>query len=444
MTDRRKTPRFELPTISNTVWTLPGEVLTKIAFYFPHWYHVENFMEALRPSHDLGPLEHVWQLHFGYNWKSFLLWPCLTLSRQRDQANVRTIHGEELIHLANIIKYYSHLMVDKTVDVDWICQNIAPRTTLSWSQYSNFPQANDLVKLKSLRITRFDQCVLDGNELVKALPSLPYLKEIGWLDLDASSAADVFKFAATSLSLQYLDVTRKKSIPRESWSITTSMAQDLVHWSLAHPVRVFRMHKFSWEHDADREAVLTSVLTNAALKSFSFSEYHHAMNFAFEAKYEKRVEELSLRFKFCRQINPRPNVDFVPNYINFFRHLIETRVKWLNIRAIENIGFEAAWTILKPILEKSKVTSIVITACNLSTARMNQMVDTISNMSTLQALFIGETACFDGLLALFHGVQPTVKRIFLDKDMVLDNEQWKTLYALADERSILLKRGYAY
>ncbi|CAK4084822.1 unnamed protein product [Aphanomyces euteiches] len=284
MTDRRKMLRSGLPAMSKPAESLSGDVLTKIAFYLPLWPFVESLMKALRPSHDLGPLEHLWRLRMDYNWQSALLWPNLIL----DDKSIRkggSLDAEALVHLASIVKYYSHLMVDQTTDVDRILQHIAPNTSIIWNQFQGSANAKDLIKWKSLRIIRFRGDIY-AEELIKALPSLPHLEEINRIHLNASSATDVFKFAAASPSLQHLYITTS-NVPSARWRITTSMAQDLVQWSTARPVRVFGMEKFSWKHDADRQTVLTSVLANPALESFYFLEYHHGTLFKFEAKYNE-------------------------------------------------------------------------------------------------------------------------------------------------------------
>ncbi|CAK4143067.1 unnamed protein product [Aphanomyces euteiches] len=219
-----------------------------------------------------------------YNWQSALLWPNLIL----DDKSIRkggSLDAEALVHLASIVKYYSHLMVDQTTDVDRILQHIAPNTSIIWNQFQGSANAKDLIKWKSLRIIRFRGDIY-AEELIKALPSLPHLEEINRIHLNASSATDVFKFAAASPSLQHLYITTS-NVPSARWRITTSMAQDLVQWSTARPVRVFGMEKFSWKHDADRQTVLTSVLANPALESFYFLEYHHGTLFKFEAKYNE-------------------------------------------------------------------------------------------------------------------------------------------------------------
>ncbi|CAK4640701.1 unnamed protein product, partial [Aphanomyces euteiches] len=296
--------------------------------------------------------------------------------------------------------------------------------------------AKDLFKWKSLRIIRFRGDIY-AEELVKALPSLPHLEEINRIHLNASSATDVFKFAAASPSLQHLYITTS-NVPNARWRITTSMAQDLVHWSTARPVRVFGMEKFSWKHDADRQTVLTSVLANPALESFYFLEYHHGTLFKFEAKYNKSHDELCLGFFFSFPMDPGCNVDYVSSYIHFFHQLIEKRVKTLTLRSIESVGFETARAILKPILENSKVEELKIDDCDLTMARMNQVIDAICNVSTLRSLFIGHDVCCKRLTALIHGAPASMRRIALQQDINFRNKQWKALRATAEERLIRL------
>ncbi|CAK4146685.1 unnamed protein product, partial [Aphanomyces euteiches] len=88
-------------------------------------------------------------------------------------------------------------------------------------------------------------------------------------------------------------------------------------------------------------------------------------------------------------MDPGCNIDYVSSYIHFFHQLIEKRVKTLTLCSIESVGFETAWAILKPILENSKVEELKIEDCDLSMARMNQVIDAIRNVSTLRSLFIG-------------------------------------------------------
>ncbi|CAK4614964.1 unnamed protein product, partial [Aphanomyces euteiches] len=102
MTDRRKMLRSGLPAMSSPAEMLSGDVLTKIAFYLPLWSFVESLMKALRPSHDLGPLEHLWRLRMDYNWQSALLWPNLIL----DEKSIKkggSLDAEALVHLAGIV-----------------------------------------------------------------------------------------------------------------------------------------------------------------------------------------------------------------------------------------------------------------------------------------------------------------------------------------------------
>ncbi|KAF0731398.1 hypothetical protein Ae201684P_006921 [Aphanomyces euteiches] len=106
-------------------------------------------------------------------------------------------------------------------------------------------------------------------------------------------------------------------------------------------------------------------------------------------------------------MDPGCNIDYVSSYIHFFHQLIEKRVKTLTLCSIESVGFETAWAILKPILENSKVEELKIEDCDLSMARMNQVIDAIRNVSTLRSLFIGNDVCREGL----NGAYPWSTRV---------------------------------
>ncbi|KAH9138300.1 hypothetical protein AeRB84_017367 [Aphanomyces euteiches] len=224
---------------SEAPMSLPLEMMSKIAFYIPEWCDLKNFMQVFRPLHALVSLEHLWQLHFEYNWDGRDLWPRLVMD-QYPRGNERGMTAEALGHLAAIIKHYSEVAVDGRTNLKWIHKHIDPKTSITWKESWDWPRPKALIKWKSCRITRLqEQSIYQMDDFVLALQSLPYLEEILERDVDTTTAIDVFQFAASSSFLRHLDVHTSELPHHEHCTISTSMAKDLLQWIVSQPFQVF-------------------------------------------------------------------------------------------------------------------------------------------------------------------------------------------------------------
>ncbi|CAK4085019.1 unnamed protein product [Aphanomyces euteiches] len=216
------------------------DVVVKIAFFITEPDDLFAFLDALRSSKLIGPLEYLWKLSLSN--KRSLLWPKLDLSRL-DFKNPATPEWVEAI-----AKYYPCVSIAHAMDVGWLRRHVSPQARQEWSIIS-IPNSRQYWRnWSTLRITQLTILAknVDYSGFLEALTHLDHLKSlhlsaiaetIRWMDR-------VLAFAATSAQLEELEL-----ITALDHDITASMLQDLIKWFNRRPVRVFRFCKWRWRVD---------------------------------------------------------------------------------------------------------------------------------------------------------------------------------------------------
>ncbi|CAK4080056.1 unnamed protein product [Aphanomyces euteiches] len=103
-----KVPRLTVSTTQESAaLSIPHDILVKIVYFVQEWSSVASLLEALRPAKVLGPLEHMWHLHFVLKWHGEDLWPRLDLTK---------LDTDSCTHLEGIVKYHAQVAVNsKTI-----------------------------------------------------------------------------------------------------------------------------------------------------------------------------------------------------------------------------------------------------------------------------------------------------------------------------------------
>ncbi|KAH9182268.1 hypothetical protein AeNC1_015755, partial [Aphanomyces euteiches] len=247
---------------------LPTDIVVNVAFFIPEWLSVFWFLSALRPANVIGPLEHLWQLH-RLDWGENDLWPHLNISK---------IDQVSCVHVEGIIKYYSTISVDCSVDINWFGAYLHPKASISYKvpstrQDERYRDTTNLKEWSRFRITHCEANQFHPGSLVEVLSCLDHLVELVYHQLTTDMAMAIFKFAATSLNLQVLKVATFHQNWYVRGTITDSMGSDLLQWIASHPIRVLKMCSFTWESQSRRLEVLSAALTTSTLETIDICEY---------------------------------------------------------------------------------------------------------------------------------------------------------------------------
>ncbi|KAH9098160.1 hypothetical protein LEN26_016666 [Aphanomyces euteiches] len=218
---------------------LSEDVTSKIAFFIAESDDLFAFLEALRPFHLLGPLEHLWQLSLTHS--RARLWPKLALSAL-DLTSMTTLRAVEAI-----AKHYSCVSVTNSNDIKWLQTHLHPKVKLEWSIESDPLSMQYWNDWSSLHTTKLSITVdsIDSALLVNALPHLKHLKSLSISSLLVGETwlSQLLALAATSDHLESLELLTP---PQD---ITAGMVRDTITWFSRRPVRVFRIRSWTWAFD---------------------------------------------------------------------------------------------------------------------------------------------------------------------------------------------------
>ncbi|KAH9138298.1 hypothetical protein AeRB84_017365 [Aphanomyces euteiches] len=360
---------------------LPSDVVVKIAFLLQDWTTVKTFLEALHPANALGPLEHLWHLHFRLHWDVFDLWPRLNATRMDDVSR---------IHVEGIVKYYSCVMVDAKTDLVWFRQFGHLMKSIHWMGPSD-----TLSEWKSFPITSISPFPGELNQLSHAFDALTYLEEVGCFNCTAKLGDIIFKFAATSSNLQRLYLPSTNFEDENHCNITNSMGNDLLKCIRSRPIKVFSMEDFSWESTEMRDQVVRSVLSNPALEEFTLNEIDTVESLTLEVYFDRCSGLMTWRFcgRYPDELSDWSNFN---GFLRLFLPLLETKVEDFKVIEPHDFGFQPLCTILEPSLRQSKVTKLEFGPYPLSNEDALEVAHVICDMSTLQELTFQHGVSFQG------------------------------------------------
>ena len=111
--------------LSEKSWSLPSDILIKIAFFIPESEDLIGFLESLRPYHNLGPLECLYE--WGIQYDHATLGPAMEFLEQEKVWNLKA--------LIFMIFMYPNVTFDNLVgqkNLQWINENVNPLTRQEW------------------------------------------------------------------------------------------------------------------------------------------------------------------------------------------------------------------------------------------------------------------------------------------------------------------------
>ncbi|KAH9101934.1 hypothetical protein AeMF1_021380 [Aphanomyces euteiches] len=371
----------DLSMIKHTAILLPNDILVKIVFFIEDFMDVATFLDALRPAKILGPLEHLWSLHFEFEWPEVDLWPCLSVF---EMTSASSVHA----------KYYAQVTVHNKTDLAWAHRPLAR------------------MDISSYHITG----------------ALPFLEDIYRWNCSLKSAEAVFEYAASSLYLREVGL-RKECDSRgiNSSVITALMGENIIKWSQSRPIQIFRLKEFTWESPDLRR------------RSFLFYDFGAIGGATFNR------QSKSLAFKFPNIPHQIDDERIDEDFIELFQPLIEAKVKHLSLIFLRAVDFAAVWKILKPSLQLCHLEKLSLVYCKLTGSDLTQIVQTIHEVETIAALDILGTDCIsaNGVESVLISAPPSLKKLGIPLDHScqsdeLTQEEIQKLQDLANDRNIHL------
>ncbi|KAG9399934.1 hypothetical protein AC1031_011399 [Aphanomyces cochlioides] len=380
--------------MENSSLLLPSDIVVKIAFLLQDWKTVTTLLEALHSANALGPLEHLWHLHFRLEWNEKNLWPSL---------NLRKMDETSRIHVEGIVKYYTRVAVDSKTDLAWFRQFGHLMKSIEWME-----QTDTLGEWKSFRITSLLSIPYQPDQLTQAFDDLPYLEEVACFNCTARLGEIICNYVATSSSLQRIYLCATDQPAGEYTTITKSMGNDLLKCIRPQPIKVFNMENFTWESTEMRDQVVRSVLSNPALQQFTFNEHDDVESLAFEVHVDRTIGSMTWKFygRFSEILGDWSNLD---GFLRLFLPLLETEVKQFKVIEPNEFGMQRLCAILNQSLQQSKVAELILGPCFLSNRDASSLARTIRDISTLQVLTLDGRLTFEGAKEILTAAPPSLK-----------------------------------
>ncbi|KAH9150837.1 hypothetical protein AeRB84_006412 [Aphanomyces euteiches] len=415
---------------------LPLEAMANVAGYIPDWTTLKHFVEALHSVKVLGPLEQFLQLESrGIN--HTLFWPYLDLTRMTIQQRV---------HVQDIMKCHSNVVVNNQVDVSWFRQHINPKasihcsggTRIGYYRYITRSWMNDW---KEFRIISFDPWAINvnANDFPQLLVDFKHLVSLQWKYCSSAVAEAIFEFAASSSTLRDLFLNNV-----ESWSVTESMGNNLIQWVRSGPIRSLQMERYIFEKMHQHDQLIALVSGKPSVGKFEFFPDIGSCPF-FYVDYA-HCKSLSLSFR----MHAYPSVEIAANklsgFVSQFETLIHTKIKRFHLSGLGPSQFRIIWEILASLLPTSNIEEMDLPCNKIDDIEANLLAQSIHNMPSLQSLWLDRNDIrFDGAKNIITTAPASVRKIILRWDE-LELEQsfakhkYSALKKLADKRSIKLFR----
>ncbi|KAH9101939.1 hypothetical protein AeMF1_021385 [Aphanomyces euteiches] len=425
-----KVPRLTVSTTQESAaLSIPHDILVKIVYFVQEWSSVASLLEALRPAKVLGPLEHLWHLHFVLKWHGEDLWPRLDLTK---------LDTDSCTHLEGIVKYHAQVAVNSKTYVAWFHQHGHPLASIRW-----MGPTDSLSLWTEFRVTSLEN-QLDYDQLIEVFQLVSHLEMIDWVNSNPRISAAIFKFAASSSNLRHLELTSQQDLGddpspwRGNAKITASMCQDIITWARSCPIQVFRMSCFDWESSSLRNEVLRAILNNPTLKVldfFTFDKLHPC-----EAEYDRCKESLMLTY---RNLYPGDNglADSVEDYFGFFQAFLATEIREFYLVLLDEDSFPKMWLFLAPLLQKTRIRTLTVNPSYHNSyfdtmLESTHVAQTISKMSTLEKLEFDKDFVFrlDEAKAIVAAAPPSLRTL----NILTDSICMKELQKLAQERQVQL------
>ncbi|KAG9399923.1 hypothetical protein AC1031_011388 [Aphanomyces cochlioides] len=383
--------------------TMPPEILVKVAFFIPEWSFVQAFLEALRPIQDLGPLEHLWQLHV-LGWKANELWPRLDLTKM-------TAVSQD--HIEAIAKYYSEVGVNVSTNLDWFRQFVGHMTSIHWMGRELLPHV--LVEWKDLRITWIIiTSIYFDKHFIEGLSYLNYLEVFRGHGMTPFRTEAMLKYAASSSSLRhlYLRTSDRRYFGDRHCALTMSMAKDLIQWITTQLVRVLELYSFSWKDSNLRKEVMTAVLACETIEKFGISEYDCA-DFSVTAKYHRLTRQTHLDFyDFGRKRYHTVDLNHVHDFIyHFGLFFLETDELVLSQPHVTE--FDVLWENLAPVLQQAQLKVLKFEKFFCSEDEASEMAEGLHCHPTLETLVLDDECHvpYSGVVVLLSNAPATLKNL---------------------------------
>ncbi|KAF0731381.1 hypothetical protein Ae201684P_007286 [Aphanomyces euteiches] len=327
---------------------LPLEVIVHVAFFIQEWSTLIQYIEALRSATvaDLGPLEHMWELHLqGCENKD--LWPRLDLTNTADVSR---------IHVEAIAKYYGSLSLSAATEISWVSQFVDPKASLQLIMPSKLGTStlNVLHQWSQCRITSLH---FSGphDSFCEHLSSFRQLQVLQMDRCTQSNAAIVFKFAASSLSLLELQVQTFQRRWYVNCVMKTSMANDIFTWIGSLPVRRIELMGFSWESLTLRREFLAVVNEKPTLESFKLFDSDKT-TFVLRTRYDRQSNMLSLAVS-SLEIRGFAAMDMttLTDYVYQLREILQTNAKTLQLVFLTWQQCRILYNMFVPFLQESSL-----------------------------------------------------------------------------------------
>ncbi|KAH9138296.1 hypothetical protein AeRB84_017363 [Aphanomyces euteiches] len=412
-----------------TAQLLFSEIVVKIAFFLQDWTTLRLCLEVLHTAKALGPLEHLWRLHHDHKWHQSLLWPRLELSKTK-------LTVESFVHLEAIAKYYPQIAVNEASQVAWLQKHLDTTTTIAWTQPTKSIYPSVMSLCAPHHVTSLEKVNVHPGPFLAAFP---FLQSLQVLKCTPEITQVVLEYAASSASLQYLDLRATQ----RRCTITTKLADDLQQWIASQPVRGFRMHHFSWETPALRAKTLSSVLAKPTLGRFQVEESCHTL-FSLHASFDRWSRRLNLTFSpnDGRWTDINSHADTLNNILSVFRPLLATKCQsWMVQQASCPIAGTPTllWQVLAPMVQASRVQEFILTNIKFTRDDAIQMADAIQEHPKLErlTLYSAITSLNDAKVILAAS-PPSLKNITISHTRGLSGKERQVLSTIAAQRGISL------
>ncbi|RHY35659.1 hypothetical protein DYB37_013725 [Aphanomyces astaci] len=355
------------------------------------------FLEAFRPLHVLGPLEHLYQL--GLVWDHSRLWPSLTVRGP--------VSDDERTHLEAILKLYTRVTVDcSSFDLDWLERHLHPLAEMSWTKFPHaIPGASSstvrewYLQWACLRITsvtasfRYYQhdshCDLPV-EFVAVLSQLPHLTSLHVSSCSDDVAAGIFAFAGQCSSLTELTFDTTSDVV-----VTDAVCRDLLSWFSSTRVRHFQVS--NWNTVADNvDPVLLDRVHSAMFKALDSLGFRHsnliainptAFTFPMQAL---TLSQCVLSPAFVNTLVarlPASNVESLTFHLRLLPDVKTLRTLELGGGRHRNaLTVQKEWTPLIPLLVPTRVKTLTLRDIGLSKICLRQVVHAVCDNVTIDEI----------------------------------------------------------
>ncbi|CAK4715609.1 unnamed protein product [Aphanomyces euteiches] len=269
-------------------------------------------------------------------------------------------------------------------------------------------QTDTVSEWESFRITSLSLDMLRPHDLIQDIHGLPYLEEIGCCNCTARLGDVIFKFAATSSSLERIYLCASDNPLGELTAITNPMGDDLLKCIRSRPIKVFSLEGFSWESTDLRDQVVRSVLSNPALDEITVNEHDDVESLTFQLHFKRCTGLMTWEFfgRYPDELSDWSNFD---GFLRLFLPLLETKVKQFKVIEPHDFGFQPLCTILEPSLRQSKVTKLEFGPYPLSNEDALEVAHVICDMSTLQELTFLHGVSIQGAKYILTDAPPSLK-----------------------------------